>query len=256
MLFNAVPLLVLAAAYLAVATALVPVVWRERAGVHPLDVATVAIFPAIAFAASLLGVLILHDRRPIGGHVWLSLAAVAVALAPALLFVARWRDRALVVGGIRRAREAEKLVSLRDSEVEALAALSVALARAPDLKTAALPLVEQVQGLLAAEFAGVVVIDPEATVATGVLARLGGDDAGWWRELRLDLHNEPSGIASAVFGAAPVAVYDVRRLRAGQQAARRAHRRAERRLGADPRRGAGRRRSRRRHDDPEACVQP
>ncbi len=45
--------------------------------------------------------------------------------------------------------------------------------------------------------------------ATGLYAELNGADAAWWSEVRIDLRNEPSGIASAVFDAAPVTVYDV-----------------------------------------------
>src|SRR5207253_7734884 len=88
-LFNARPLLLLAGAYLVVAAALVPAVWRDREGAHPLDVATVTIFPALAFTATLLAALVLVERRPLGGNVWLAFAAVAVALLPAILLLAR-----------------------------------------------------------------------------------------------------------------------------------------------------------------------
>ena len=174
--------------------------------------------------------------------------AVVVAFVPALVFLLRWGDRGVIIGRIERTRQAEELVSMRDNEVEALADLSVALARAPDLETAALPLVEKVQSLLDVELAGVFVIDPECTFATGVRARLGPEDLAWWRETRLDLHNEPSGVASAVFGAAPIAIYDVGSSRAREPAAGAGDRRAERGLGADPRERAGRRRPRRRID--------
>src|SRR5260370_40377414 len=80
--FNGVPLLILAGAYLAVAASLVPAVWRERPRADPLEVAIATIFPAVAFAATLLGALVLHDRRPLGGHVWICLAAVVIALVP------------------------------------------------------------------------------------------------------------------------------------------------------------------------------
>jgi PAS domain S-box-containing protein len=208
-LFNGVPLLVLAGAYLAVAAALVPAVWRERARAHPLDVAIAAIFPAIAFTATLLGVLVLRDRQPLGGHIWLSLVAVVIALIPVLLFAVRWRERALLVSRVRHASDTEALKSLRDRELGALAAISGALARAHDLESAAAPLVEQVQVLLGVEFAAVVLIDEAATTATGVLGRLKGEDAEWWRGLEIDLRDESSGIASAVFEGAPVTVYDI-----------------------------------------------
>jgi two-component system, OmpR family, phosphate regulon sensor histidine kinase PhoR len=207
--FNGLPLLLLAGAYLAVAGSLVPAVWRERRRADPLEVAIATIFPAVAFAAALLGVLVLHDRRPLGGHVWICLAAIVIAFAPLVLFAVRWRERDLLAGGVRRARDAEALLTLRDREIGSLASISAALARAHDLETAALPLIEQVQALLAVEFCAVVLVDEDATTATGVLGRLGHDDLAWWRELRLDLRNEPSAIASTVFEGASIVVYDV-----------------------------------------------
>ncbi|HEY3922563.1 MAG TPA: GAF domain-containing protein [Gaiellaceae bacterium] len=110
---------------------------------------------------------------------------------------------------LRRAQAQTPAVSDRDRELGAIAAIASALTRAKDLETAARPLVEQVQSLLHVEFAAVTVVDPDTMQAVGVLARLGDADADWWRELRLDLRDEPSGIASAVFESAPVVIYDV-----------------------------------------------
>jgi PAS domain S-box-containing protein len=104
---------------------------------------------------------------------------------------------------------AEVDASPNDRRLEAIAAISAALTRARDLETAARPLVEQVQALLGVEFAAVTVVDPHSMEAAGILARLGDEDAAWWRDVRLDLRNEPSGIASTVFDASPVVVYDV-----------------------------------------------
>src|SRR5262249_14818865 len=50
--------------------------------------------------------------------------------------------------------------------------------------------------------------DEETGQATGLLARSEGRDVGWWRDVRLDLDEEPSGIASAYFQAGPVIVFD------------------------------------------------
>lgn len=208
-LFNGVPLLLLAAAYAAVTGAILPVLWRERSGAHPLDWAVVFVFPGIAVAAGIFGVLVVHERRPFGGHTWFSFAASLVALAPAALLLARWRDRALVVGGIGRTREAEARVSVRDREIEAVAEISNALARARTPADAARPLVRQVTGLLGVGFAGVVVVADGGDEATGVYAELNGEPVAWWEQARIDLLNEPSGIASAVFDAAPVTVYDI-----------------------------------------------
>jgi len=69
--------------------------------------------------------------------------------------------------------------------------------------------VRQVTGLLGVGFAGVAVVSDDGRLGEGVYAELDGREPGWWRDVRLDLRNEPSGIANAVFDAAPVAVYDL-----------------------------------------------
>ncbi len=107
--------------------------------------------------------LVVQERRPFGGHTWLSFAAALVALAPAALLLARWRDRALVVGGIGRTRAAEARASVRDRELEAVADISNALARARTPADAARPLVRHVTALLGVGFAGVVIVAKEGT---------------------------------------------------------------------------------------------
>src|SRR5215218_1722246 len=200
-LFNALPLLLLAGVYFGVTAALVPALARERSRSHVREYVIVAVFPAIGAAAAIVGVLVIVDRRPVGGNVWATLVAVLIAMLPALAFLAPWGDRVQLVGGSQRVRDAEARMSLRDRELEAVAAMSNALARAHDVEEAARPLIRRVRELLGVEFSGVVVVDEAATTAVGVLADLDGDEPGWWRELRLDLRSEPSGIASAVFDA-------------------------------------------------------
>ena len=100
-------------------------------------------------------------------------------------------------------------VTEQDRGLDAIASISAALARARSLEDAARPLVEHVRELLGVDLSGVVLVDPDATVATGVLAVHRGEDVPWWPELRLELREEPSAIASAVFDAAPVTIYDV-----------------------------------------------
>ncbi len=207
--FNGLPLLLLAAAYVAVTGALVPVLLRDRALTHPLDWALVLVFPGVAIAAGIFGVLVIEESRPVGGHLWVSFGAALAALTPAALLLARWRDRAFVVGGIGRTRAAEDLVSTRDRELGAVAEISNALARARSPIEAARPLVRQVTELLGVGFAGVVVVEDDGVEAIGIYAELDGEVADWWDEVRVDLRNEPSGIASAVFDAAPVTVYDI-----------------------------------------------
>ncbi len=208
-LFNGVPLLLLAAAYASVTVAILPILWRQRAQAHLLDWAVVLVFPGIAFAACVFGVLAVTGRSSLDGHTWISLAAILVALAPAVLLLARWRDRALVVGGIGRTRDAEERVSIRDRELEVVADVSNALGQARTAVDAARPLVRKVTALLGVGFAGVVVVEDGGDDAIGVYAELNGEPAPWWAGVHIDLRNEPSGVASAVFDAAPVTVYDI-----------------------------------------------
>ena len=130
--FNAVPLLVLAGAYLLVAAALAPTLWRERSRVSTADLALALIFPAIGISAAIFGGLVLYDRSPIGGHVWAPFVATLIAIVPALVFLRRWSAPAGVVISGARAREAEQLVTVRDRELDAVAALANSLSRTQD----------------------------------------------------------------------------------------------------------------------------
>jgi two-component system, OmpR family, phosphate regulon sensor histidine kinase PhoR len=206
--FNAVPLLVLATAYLLVAAALAPTLWRERHRVTVTDVALASVFPAIAIPALIYGLVILTDRSPIGGHVWPPFVATVVALIPALVFLRRWSEPAVVVTSGARAREAEQLVSVRDRELDSVARMVNALARIQDPVEAARVLLDEVEALVGTDFNALAMIAADEDEASGVLARSDGQDLGWWSEMRVHLHNEPSGIASAFFQAAPVTVFD------------------------------------------------
>jgi PAS domain S-box-containing protein len=206
---NALPLFVLAAAYLAVAAALAPTLWRERSRVTTTDVALAAIFPAIGVAAAILGAVVLYDRSPVGGHVWPAFVATVVGLLPALVFLRRWSEPAGVLMSSARAREAEELVSVRDQELDAVARLVNSLVRVQEPVEAARALLDEVESLVGTDFNALALITKDGDEATGLLARSGGRDVACWTEVRLHLRNEPSGIASAYFEAAPVAIYDV-----------------------------------------------
>jgi two-component system phosphate regulon sensor histidine kinase PhoR len=207
-LFNAVPLFAVAAAYLAVAVAVAPRLWRERAVLTANDLALGLMFPCIGIPAAILGGAVLDSRNAIGDHLWFAFAASLIALLPALVFLARWGERGELLSGGPRAREAEQLVSVRGRELEAVAAISDALARTTDPETASRVLLDEVASVLGVEFTALALIDREAEEARGLLARDAGADVSWWRDVRIDLRNEPSGIASAYFRAAPVVVFD------------------------------------------------
>ena len=206
--FNAVPLFILAGAYLMVTAALAPTLWRERRRVTVTDVGLAAIFPAIGIAAAIFALEVLHDRAPIGGHVWPAFVATLVLLIPAVIFLRRWSEPATVVMSGARAREAEELVGERDRELDAVARIVNALARIQEPVAAARVLLDEVEGLAGTEFNALALVNQDEDEAVGLLARSGGTDLSWWDTVRVHLHNEASGIASAFFEAAPVAVYD------------------------------------------------
>jgi len=206
---NGVPLVLLAAAYAAVTVAVVPALWRDRTGAHPLDWAVVLVFPAVAFAAGVFGVLVFLEQRPLGGHTSFSLAATLAAFLPVLPILLHWRERAFLARGVSRSLVAEERASTRDRELAAVSEISVTLARARHPLDVARPLTAQVARLLRVGFVGVVLVDEDGREAEGVYAEAAGQPAAWWRETRVDLHGEPSGIARAFFAGAPVTVYDV-----------------------------------------------
>ncbi|HZD87146.1 MAG TPA: GAF domain-containing protein, partial [Gaiellaceae bacterium] len=67
---------------------------------------------------------------------------------------------------------------------------------------------DEIAALFDVHFVALTFVSEDGREATGYLARSRGRDLEWWRELRLDLDREPSGIASAVFEAAAFTVYD------------------------------------------------
>jgi PAS domain S-box-containing protein len=80
--------------------------------------------------------------------------------------------------------------------------------QADDPATIAGELLDRVERLLGVELACLFLVDEEARTASGVIGRTGGREFEWFPDLRIDLDNEPSGVATAVFEAAPFAVYD------------------------------------------------
>ena len=118
LLFNAVPLFVIAVAYAAVSVVMVPMLWRSRERVTTGDVTVITIFPAIAVIAAIYGVVVVEQQTPVAGHLWLSFAAMVVGLAPAVLFFGRLLRADLVSGGAR-VREAEARTSAPDRELSA-----------------------------------------------------------------------------------------------------------------------------------------
>ena len=94
-------------------------------------------------------------------------------------------------------------------ELDAVAALSTALLGARDVESAGRLILDQVRALLEVDVAFLARISDDGTEATGLVARNAQGDVPWWPEIRIDLRNEPSLIASAAAEATPLQVYDV-----------------------------------------------
>ncbi|MDX6479588.1 MAG: hypothetical protein QOG85_98 [Gaiellaceae bacterium] len=93
-------------------------------------------------------------------------------------------------------------------EFESVSRVASEFARTADVEGVARTLLDEIAAMFGVSFAGLSFVSDDGREAVGYLARSRGKDADWWREMRVDLENEPSGIASAVFEAVAFAVYD------------------------------------------------
>src|SRR4051812_31710324 len=120
-------------------------------------------------------------------------AAAAALLLPAVL---------------RRGAAGQGRRSDTTREFESVSRVADVLSRTGDVEGAARALLDELAELFDLGFAALTFVSDDARHASGYLARIGGEDLGWWREMRLDLESEPAGIASAVFEATAITVYD------------------------------------------------
>jgi PAS domain S-box-containing protein len=81
--------------------------------------------------------------------------------------------------------------------------------RAENPESIARALLDEVVMLLGVEFAALALINEDGTEARGLYATEEGADVNWWTSVTIDLENEPSAIASCVFEAAPLTIFDV-----------------------------------------------
>jgi PAS domain S-box-containing protein len=114
------------------------------------------------------------------------------------------------VGALALRRRRRLGVAVSEPQLESLSDIATAFGGSDDTDTIARELLERVEPLVGVDLAFLYVVDNERRVAVGVLGRDHGDELEWFRELVVDLDNEPSGVATAVFEAAPFAIYDVR----------------------------------------------
>jgi PAS domain S-box-containing protein len=142
-----------------------------------------------------------------------AIAVSLVAVAPAYLAVAAAAGIALgalpfVLARRRRVEPAPAPKEREPAEVESMTAISVALSTARDAETVARLLLTAAERATGAEAATLMTVSEDATTAQGLLGRSGGEELAWFSDVRIDLEHEPSGVATAVYDAAPFTVYD------------------------------------------------
>jgi PAS domain S-box-containing protein len=207
-LFNAVPLLVLAALYLTVGIALVAALRREGGRVRDPGFATALTFPCVGLAAAVVGIQILVEREPIGGNALVAFPVLLLALVPAVAVARNWADRGLLASGVQRTREAERRSSLLDHELDRIGRFSHRLLDADGTDEIARLLLDEVAELFGLDLANLALVDQQARRARVVAARDGGRDNDQLIGQELALDQEASGISTAVREGRAFAVYD------------------------------------------------
>ncbi|MGH3072561.1 MAG: GAF domain-containing protein [Gaiellaceae bacterium] len=207
-LFNAVPLLILAALYLAVGVAIAPALWRERGRKREIGFATALMYPCIGLAATILAIAVLVDREPLGGNALAALAAIILGALPLAALTGSWGDRELFVAGVRRAREAEHRSTLRDRELAGVGRLSHRLLDAPEPNDVATLLLDELTEVFDLDLVNLVLIEEGGRSAEVLAARERGRDNPALIGQRIELDREPSGVNAAVREGTAFAVYD------------------------------------------------
>ena len=182
MLFNAVPLLIVAALYLAVGVARLPALGRERG----------LAFAAAGLAAAIAGVSILFTREPLAGNALVSLAAILLAAIPAVLAL---RDAPEPSPPAERGLSGTGPLAHRLLDVEGEAGIAVVL-------------LDELAGVFELDLATLALVEDGGRRARVVAAREGGRDSERLVGQELDLEHEPSGISTARREGASFAVFD------------------------------------------------
>ncbi len=206
-LLEAGPLLLLSALYLGVALALARPLWRAPS-FSWLGFGVWSLFLLIGGLAALVGGSKLNDDEFLGGVTpWPVFALIVLAFLPAIVFIARWRERSLLVQAGSRVREAEEQASERRRGADSISRLSTALTRTGTGHEAAAHLFRELEQVLRIEKAMLAVVDEEARRARGFASR--GVDEAWWKAVSLDLDEDTGAIVTVVRERTPFALFDV-----------------------------------------------
>src|ERR1700758_2906595 len=134
---------------------------------------------------------------------------------------AAWEDLAAAVGALvlglaigtalrfRRMRRDRAVIAEGERELESVRRIASELARTSDVEGVARALLDEIAVFFSVDFVGLTFVSEDGGEAFGFLARSAGRDVEWWRDLRLDLLHERSGIATVAREASGFAVYDV-----------------------------------------------
>ncbi len=208
MLFNAVPLLILAALYLAVGVAIAPSLWRERRRVGEVGFAAATVFPCLGLTAAILGIAILVEGDGLAGNPLLTLPAILVGAIPLVGVLRSWDQRNRLVAGVLSVGEIEERSLLRDGEAAGVDRFSHRLLDAPDPADVATLLMDEFAEVFDLELANLALLEEEGRVAVLVAAREGGADHEALLGQRVPLDREPSGINAAVREGTAFTIYD------------------------------------------------
>jgi signal transduction histidine kinase len=159
------------------------------------------------------------SRRIIGSSVFLIALPLAAATVGYLLLglvgAILLGTVVLLITYLRRPADPDPgpeptLSAVADSgRLVSVTSLSASLSQARDQEAIARALLHEVVTLLGVQFAALALISDDAKQASGLYAWGEGAEVDWWTSVRIDLENEPSGVASCAFEAAPLTIYDV-----------------------------------------------
>ncbi len=195
-LFNAVPLLILAALYLAVGVAIAPAARRARERIGTAAFVSALVFPCLGLAAAILGVVVLVEREPLAGHALLAFPAILLGAAPLAI--------------ARRIRDSPHPAP-RGGERTGIARLSQRLLDPSEPADVATLLLDEMAAVFELDMANLALIEDEGRGAVLVAAREGGKDNKALVGQRVALDREPSGINAAAREGTAFTVYDAER---------------------------------------------
>jgi PAS domain S-box-containing protein len=207
-LFNAVPLLILAALYLAVGLAVTPALWRERGRTREIGFATALVFACVGLVAAAVGVETLVTQEAPTGHPLVALLGILLLALPLAAVARNWRDLGAFVTGARPASDAEEQKSRRDRELAEVGRLSHQLLDAESPTRIAQILLDELTRLFELDVANLALIEDDGRRAILISAREGGEDNDYLVGQSVSLSQEISGISTVVREGAAFAVYD------------------------------------------------